>query len=100
MKMYKDREKDMKVTLEEALTEVDKFPIVEGSFLGFFNERNETIQFIRFRQDQWLIDVPVLKGGKYVYSLQDEVKHSQVKEIVTRFFQGKDWKSLCNLRKP
>jgi len=88
------------VSLEEALREIDKFPTFEEEmFIGFINERDERLQFIRLERDKWLIDAPVFEDEEYAYSLQDEIKHSQVKEIVTRFFQSKDWKSLCNLRK-
>lgn len=106
MKMYKDDGKERipsdnprEVNLKEALREVDKFSTVEGNFVGFINEKEETIQFVRFEEDQWLIDVPIFQDGKFLYSLQDEIKYSQVKGIVTNFSEGKEWKNLCNLRR-
>jgi len=91
-------------TLKTALTEIEMFPIEEqqqGSFIGFINEKNETIQFIRFTKDNWLIDVPLMKGKRYSHSLQEsELSTKKVKQIVRKFFIKGDWKSECDFNKP
>ena len=106
MKYYKDDGKDQirekEITLETALMEMERFSSKEqfdGNFIGFTKSKEETIQFIREEKDNWLIDVPVLENGKYSYSLNDrELTTEKVKEIVTRFFLGEDWQSVCNLK--
>jgi len=91
------------VTLEFVLTEVDRLSSlteIEGNFIGLINEKEETIQFIRFEENSWLIDVPILEEDIYSYSLQDdELTTEKVKDVIKRFFCGENWKSLCNLRR-
>lgn len=92
----------LEVTLEIALKVIEQFPPQkssgESSFVGFSNKNNETIRFIRFEENDWLIDYPVFEGGKYVHSLQDEgLSKEKVKQIVEKFSNEEDWKSLCNL---
>lgn len=107
MRFYKDDGKEYisgespkQVTLEMALTEIDRLPIVEGNFIGFVNEKEETIQFIRFEENSWLIDVPMCEKGTYSCSLQDDdLTTEKVKDIVKKFFVGENWKSSLNLRK-
>ena len=106
MKMFKDDGKErisadnpIEVYLERALREVDKFPTVEGNFIGFINEKDETIHFVRFEDNSWFLDYPILEGDTYSYSLQDDdLTTEAVKCVIKRFFGGEDWKSLCNLR--
>lgn len=98
-KEYTDGNKPKEINLEVALKEVDKLPTTEGNFIGFVKEKEETIQFVRFEKDGWLIDVPVFEKGKYAYSLNDtELTTEKVKEIVKKFFLGENWQSLCNLK--
>lgn len=86
--------------MEVALREVDKLPTTEGNFIGFVKENAETIQFVRFEEDSWLIDAPVIEKGKFSHSLNDDdLSTEKVKEIVKRFFLGENWQSLCNLKK-
>jgi len=106
MRMYKDDGKEgippdnsKEINLEEALREIDRFPTVEGNFIGLINEKEEIIQFVRLGEDEWMIDVPVNQDGKFLYSLQDEIEHSVVRKIVTRFSQVKEWKNLCHLKR-
>ncbi len=106
MRMYKEAgnesipgDRPAQVNLEEALRELDDHKAVEGNFIGFVSEKDETIQFIRYSKDEWLIDVPVIIDGEYAYSLQDNLKHSQAKEIVSRLSRGEEWESLCHLSK-
>jgi hypothetical protein len=99
-KEYVSGESPKRVTLEIALTEIDKLPIVEGNFIGFVNEKEETIQFIRFEENAWLIDVPIYEKGTYSYSLQDlDLTTEKVKDIVKQFFLGENWKSSLNLKR-
>lgn len=95
-----DADSPKEVTLEFVLAEIDRLP-TEDSFLGLVNEKDEIIQFVRFEEDGWLIDVPVEdEEGNYSYSLQDDdLTTEKVKAIIKRFFVGENWKSLCNLRK-
>lgn len=88
-----------KLELEQALAEIDKHTASEGNFIGFINESDETIQFIKRDTDDWLIDVPVLKDGRYAYSLQDQIVDAQVREIVRRLFKGEEWRNECRLRR-
>jgi hypothetical protein len=62
-KEYIDPGKPKEVSLEIALREVDNLPVTEDDFIGFTNEKEATIQFIRFEPNGWLIDVPVIKDG-------------------------------------
>jgi hypothetical protein len=92
------------VTLETAQSEIGELPIGSGEvndvFIGFINGRNETIQFSRFSEDEWLIDVPVLKHGRYSYSLQcDNLTTKTVQSIVELFFKDQNWDYLCKLKK-
>ena len=93
-------ENPVDVSLKTALAVIENFPTEEqqqDSFIGFINEKNETIQFIRFNTDNWLIDVPVMKGKRYSYSLQEnELSTKKVKQIVRKFFIKGDWKSECD----
>lgn len=110
MKLYKDDGKQsiegdspVDVTLDDVLTEIDSFPTEdehEGGYIGLINDKNETIQFLRYEKNIWLIDIPMVKDGKYRYSLQNgDLITDKVKEIIRRFFREEDWKSLCNLMK-
>lgn len=95
-------DKPIEISLGEALKEVTKFPTVDeydGGFVGFINAKGETIQFLRFSKNEWLLDVPILKEGVYDYSSQANLTMSEVKDAVTRFFQNKKWKHLYNLKK-
>jgi len=99
-KDYIDAAKPKEVTMEAAFQEVDKLPTTEDNFIGFVNEKEETIQFVRFEEDDWLIDVPIIEKNEFSYSLQDsDLTTEKVKEIVKEFFLGENWQSLCSLKK-
>lgn len=86
------------VNIQTALNEIDNMPFEEDTWIGFTEEKGGTIQFIRFEQNSWFIDVPIIKNGQYDYSLQDDgLTTENVKEIVKTFFSGGNWQSLCNL---
>lgn len=99
-KEYINGNKPKEIILELALQEVDKLPTTEDNFIGFVKGKEETIQFVRFEKDSWLIDVPVFEKGKFSYSLNaSELTTEKVKAIVKKFFLGENWQSLCNLKK-
>ncbi|RLI14477.1 MAG: hypothetical protein DRO43_03880 [Candidatus Hecatellales archaeon] len=70
------------ITVEEALREIDAFPTIEEfeeGFIGFENDRGETIQFLRLEKDKWLIDMPLPEEKA---SLQGETTTTQTKTII------------------
>jgi hypothetical protein len=107
LKYYKDdgKEKNSEIkptesSIENALKEIDAFPITEGNFLGFINEKDETIQFHRNEEDAWVLDVPAVENGYFIYSLtDDDLTTEKVKSIVKKFFLGENWQDLCSLTK-
>jgi hypothetical protein len=87
-------------SIENALKEIDAFPTTEGNFIGFINEKDETIQFHKNEEDAWVIDVPVVENGYFVFSLKDDdLTTEKVKIIVKKFFLGENWRYLCSLTK-
>lgn len=100
-KKYIDGNNPIPITLNEALTHINQQPTdetCEDNHIGFVNNKGETIQFIRFSDGYWLIDVPILKDGEYSHSLQDnDLDIVKVKEIVTRFSRDMNWRQLCKL---
>ena len=110
MKFYKsDGKEDVspespkEVTLKIAFTEIDKIPLVDDvddSFIAFVNQKEETIQFVRFEEDDWVVDVPIFENGIFSYSLGDEhLTTEKVKDIVKKFSLNEDWRSSLNLTK-
>ena len=107
MKYYKvdgkedvDEVKPRESSIENALNEIDALPVTEGNFIGFVNEKDETIQFHRNEEDAWVLDLPVVENGYFIYSLQDDdLTTEKVKSIVKKFFLGENWQYLCNLTK-
>ncbi len=107
MKYYKEDGKErinetkpIEISIEKALEEIDAIPIAEGNFIGFINEKDETIQFHKNEQDAWVLDVPVVENGYFVYSLKDDdLTTERVKSIVQKFFLGENWRFLCDLTK-
>ena len=107
MNYYKDDGKELiyetkpkEILIENALKEIDVFPATEGNFIGFINEKDETIQFHKNKEDAWVLDVPVVENGYFIYSLtDDDLKTEKVKSIVKNFFLGENWRYLCNLTK-
>ena len=108
MKMFLDTGKRsvngneaINISLSEALDFIDKQPSdveYDGNFIGFENNQDETIQFIRF-DDGWMLDVPIIQNGEYIHSEQDmDLDTYRVKEIRKRLFIGENWRSLCTLK--
>ena len=89
-----------KVTLEFVLAEIDRIPSTEGNFIGLINDKNETIQFVKFKENSWLLDFPVIENDIYSYSLvEDDLTREKVKKIIISFFRGENWRTLCHLEK-
>jgi hypothetical protein len=87
-------------SIENALKEIDDFPITEGNFISFTNEKDETIQFHKNQEDAWVLDVPVVENGYFIYSFtDDDLSTEKVKSIVKKFFLGENWQYLCSLTK-
>jgi hypothetical protein len=107
LKYYKDDGKERingtnprEISLDNALKEIDAFPTTDGNFIGFINEKDETIQFHKDEVDAWLLDVPVVENGYFIYSLKDDdLTTEKVKSIVKKFFLGENWQYLCRLTK-
>jgi len=107
LKYYKDDGKECingtnpkEISIENALEEIETFPTTEGNFVGFINEKDETIQFHKNEGDAWVLDVPVVENGYFIYSLKDDdLTTEKVKSIVKKFFLGENWQSLCSLTK-
>jgi hypothetical protein len=107
LKYYKDDGKELingtnpkEISVEDALEEIDAFSTTEGNFIGFINEKDETIQFHKNEEDAWVLDVPVVENGYFIYSLKDDdLTTEKVKSIVKKFFLGENWQSLCSLTK-
>jgi hypothetical protein len=107
LKYYKDDGKEninetnsRESSIENALKEIDAFPTTEGNFIGFINEKDETIQFHKNEEDAWVLDVPVVEDGYFIYSLtDDDLSTEKVKIIVKKFFLGENWRYLCSLTK-
>lgn len=109
MKYFKNDNKEnidshsaLDVSLEFVLSEIDRFPTedeTEGCFIGIINNNDETIQFIRFSENEWFLDFPVLKEGLYSHSLQcDNLTTQEVKNIIRKFFnETAEWMKLVNL---
>ena len=100
-KQFIDGNNPIEVTLDKALNYINEHPSdaeCADNFIGFENEQGKTIQFIKFEDGTWIIDVPVLKNGVYSYSEQNnDLNTLSVKEIIKRFNDNQNWRSLCNL---
>lgn len=92
----------IEINCETAVDEILKFPTSEeydGGFIGFENNRDEVIQFVRNHKDDWLIDVPINIEGHYSHSLQDNgLSTSDVLAIIRAFCHNDSWKGYCNLK--
>lgn len=110
MKLFKNDGKEdipgsqpVEVSLEGALQEIDAFPEAKKDddfFIGFVNDKDETVQFIKNEGGTWFVDAPVVENGEYRYSMQaDEVETATIKDIVMSFFGCRDWKTLCKLER-
>ncbi len=109
MNMFKDSRKEfidkrssVKISVGDALQEIEQFPTVDqyrNGLIGFINNQGVIIQFFRYDINDWLIDVPLLKATKPPYALQAEgLTTETVKKVVNDFFEGKNWKKHVHLQ--
>ncbi|MGQ9679982.1 MAG: hypothetical protein ACUVV4_04365 [Candidatus Bathyarchaeia archaeon] len=83
------------VSIDEALAELNSFPLIDvfrEGFIGFVNGRGDSIQFIKLSPEVWLADAPQIKGEEYVFSHQIEVSHGDLKKILEKFYYEEDWR--------
>ena len=86
----------VEVSLEDAYTELDNFPTIkddETSWLDFIVNDSD-IQLIRFGQDLWYVDIPIIEDNEFVRSLNTEVDTKTVKDALEKFSNGDDPASL------
>jgi len=92
--------KPEEINLELALEALRSLPNEEelkDNFIGFTKSKEETIQFIRKQEDDWIIDIPQYKNGKYCGSENKSgLTTGNVIQIVSKFFLGEDWKVLLD----
>jgi len=90
----------IKVDLKTAFDEINKLELIkedEGIFMGFINDRDETLHFFPSEGDLWFIDYPSITNEDI---FQDEnVNKENVKKIIENFYYNREWKNLCNLKK-
>ena len=92
-----------KIRLEEALKELELLPSIKefsDNFIGFVNEKEETVQFIRREKDVWLLDIPITEDGIYSHSINEELTLAKVKDVVFLFFQGVPSKKVLDALRP
>lgn len=90
-------EVDLEITLGESFNYIDQVPTNEVSteaFIGFVNENEEVIQFLRYSDDEWLFDIPLqdptTKKWTNVLLQLDDINTALVKRIVENFFADND----------
>jgi len=90
-------EEDVEISLAESFNYIDQVPTNENSteaFVGFVNEKEEVIQFLRHSDDKWLFDIPLqdLETKKWINKILqlDGITTALVKRIVENFFVDDD----------
>ncbi len=86
-------EEDLEISLADSFTSIDQVPTNEKSteaFIGFVNENKGVIQFLRYLDDEWLLDIPLQENETKNWTntlLQFErISTALVKRIVETFF--------------
>jgi hypothetical protein len=98
IRQFSDETDATETSLPTAIEAIEKEGKHEGNFIGFTNDSDETIQFIRVEPDDWLVDVPVYVNGEYAnYSMKAVATMPQVKQMVELFFQGGKWRDVVEL---
>ena len=89
---------DQEVTLGEAFNHIDQVPTNETStdaFIGFVNEKEEVIQFLRYTDNAWLLDIPVQDSHtrKWNHELVqlEGISTAIVKRVIEVFFVDLDF---------
>jgi len=92
-----------KISLEAALKEIELLSSekeLSDNFIGFVNEKEETVQFIRREKGFWLLDIPITEDGIYSHSINKVLTLAEVKEVVFFFFQGVPSKKVLDALRP
>ena len=98
IRIFTDRTEETAVNLSKAIEAVENHTWKQGNFVGFVNDLDETLQFIRAEEDEWLVDVPVYVDARYAdYSMKAVACTLQVKQMVRLFFEGGKWKEVVEL---
>lgn len=87
---------DSEIDKEEAMKIVKTLPTEEGNFVGFSNEKGESIQIIRFSQDEFMLDIPsygIPPNPEYLK--QAYVDTEKMQEVIRKFLNNEEWMSLC-----
>ena len=94
-------DKPQSIQLEGAMNKIDNLPTLEqynGTIIGFINESNENLYFIRKEEDMWMLDILSSETDEYAHALSDDTLSTEaVKETVRTFFTEKD--VMIQLRK-
>jgi len=91
------------ISLDDALAEMGVLPSYkeyQGGFIGFVNDKGESIQFIRFDENSWFVDAPFVKMGDYAFSRQIEIPYSTARRIVESFYRGEDLRKYFIMPQP
>ena len=62
--------------------------VVEDNFIGFTidNDENAIIQFIRYNENKWTVDIPTYAEINYKGALTNQISHDLVFSITRDFF--------------
>ncbi|OLS24453.1 MAG: hypothetical protein HeimC2_22590 [Candidatus Heimdallarchaeota archaeon LC_2] len=79
------------ISLQQAFELLEKqsdHSMVEDNFIGFTidNDDKAIIQFIRFNEKKWTIDIPAYEEMRYIGALTNQVSHDLVFSITRDFF--------------
>ena len=95
--MFSSRINDQPVSLSEAFSYIEEIPTNEFSteaFIGFVNEKEEVIQFMRYTENSWLFDIPLQDAKTKQWNNQllqlEGIPTTLVKRIVENFFVDLD----------
>lgn len=95
--MFSSKIDDHAVSLTEAFHYIDETPTrihSPDAFIGFVNENEEVIQFLRYTNDDWLFDIPLQDSKSRKWNNQllqlENISTTVVKRIVELFFVDLD----------
>lgn len=106
MKYFKDDLKTVisgenpeKIELEDALKQIESFPNGEGNFIGFVNDNDESIQFIKCENNDWMIDIPIIEPGEFIKSKQTLISSDLTIDVIKKFFGGSSIEEIIKITK-
>lgn len=80
-------------SVEQALEIFENLPENDGSSMGFIDSNNILIEFQKFNQFLWLIEIPVFSENG---SFQAVCNRHQCKRVIKQLFQGVDPFLTCD----